>query len=103
MLKVYHECWKVLKPNGLMILVLKNFIRNYEVVNLVEDTIKLCQAVGFKLKRRIHHVLNTKSFWRINYAKQWEKKFGKPFPEEKFASVYKYETILVFEKHVDNV
>jgi DNA modification methylase len=103
MLKVYRECWMVLKPNGLMILVLKNFIRNYEVVDLVEDTIKLCQAVGFKLRRRIHHILNTKSFWRINYAKQWEKKFGKPFPEEKFASVYNYETILVFEKHVNNV
>jgi DNA modification methylase len=98
MLKVYRECWKVLKPNGLMILVLKNFIRNYEVIDLVGDTIKLCQAVGFKLKRRIHHILNTKSFWRINYAKQWEKKFGKPFPEDKFASVYNYETVLIFEK-----
>jgi len=96
--KCYHEFFKVLKPNGSLVLVLKNFIRGHQVVDLVSDTIKLCKSVGFRLENRIKHKLNTASFWRVNYAKQWEKKFGRPFPRETFASVYDYETVLVFRK-----
>jgi len=49
MLQVYQQCHKVLKPNGLMILVLKNFIRNKQVIRLDLDTIKLCEQAGFEL------------------------------------------------------
>jgi len=99
MQKCYFEFFKVLKPNGSLVLVLKNFIRGHQVVDLVSDTIKLCKSVGFRLENRIKHKLNTASFWRVNYAKQWEKKFGRPpFPRETFASVYDYETVLVFRK-----
>jgi len=98
MLKCYREMYTVLKPNGLCIIVLKNFIRNWEVVDLISVTVKLCEFVGFKLVKKIKFKLPTKSFWRILYQRQWKKKFNKPFPTEKFASVYDYETVLVFQK-----
>jgi len=98
MLKVYREMYTVLKPGGLAIIVLKNFIRNWKVVDLIGDTVKLCEFCGFKLVKRIRFVLPQQSFWRTNYRLQWEKKFKRAFPEEEFASVYKYETVLVFQK-----
>lgn len=97
MLEVYREMHAVLKPGGLAILVLKNFIRNFKVVDLVSDTVKLCEFVGFKLTKKIKFRLPTKSFWRVLYERKYQKKFGKALSKE-FDSVYKYETVLVFEK-----
>lgn len=100
MFSVYRECFKVLKPSGVMVLVLKNFVRNYHVVDLVSDTIQLCEATDFTLVKRIKHKLNNQSFWRRNHNRQWKKKFGKPFPREEFASVCDFETILVFTRPI---
>jgi DNA modification methylase len=50
MLKVYAECFRVLKPGGLMILVLKNYVKKKKLVRLDLDTRKLCEeAIGFKI------------------------------------------------------
>lgn len=71
MQQVYFQCHKALKPNGLMILVVKNFIRNQEIVPLDEHTIKLCEGVGFTLKERHHRKLTSQSFWRVIYQKKY--------------------------------
>jgi len=86
---VYAECYKVLKEEGLLILVLKNFIRDKKVVPLTEHTIKLCESVGFKLKERLLFKLPSQSFWRILYKKK--------YPEVDVSDL-DYEHILVFEK-----
>jgi len=87
MLKVYRECFKILKPGGLMILITKDFIRNKKRVRLGEDTIKLCQAAGFTFKEIYYRKIEHPSFWRILYQQK--------HPEvEKIDS----EDILVFEK-----
>jgi DNA modification methylase len=67
MLQVYQQCYKVLKPQGLMILVTKNFIRNKKVIRLDLDTIKLCEQAGFSFVKRRHRKLRSQSFWRIIY------------------------------------
>jgi len=87
MIKVYAECFKVLKLHGLLILIIKNFIRKKTVVRLDLDTIRLCEHVGFKLKERWYRQLKEESFWRVLYRK-------------KFPTVprIRYEHILVFEK-----
>jgi len=87
MLKVYRECWKVLKPGGLMIVIVKNFIRNKQIVPLDQDTIKLCQAVGFQLIDRYYRKLKQKSFWRILYHKRYPS-----------VPTINYEHILIFQK-----
>lgn len=70
MLKVYQECYSVLKPNSFMILVVKNFRRKGEEINLLNDTIQLCKFAGFKFFQTCIHVLNGASFWQINHAKK---------------------------------
>ena len=67
MLQVYQQCYKVLKSQGLMILVTKNFIRNKQVIRLDTDTIKLCEQAGFSFVERHERVLPSQSFWRIIY------------------------------------
>jgi len=99
MLKCYRGMYEVLKPGGTAIVVLKNFIRHWQVVDLIGDTERLCEYVGFQLVKRIKFELPHISFWRLNFKKQYEKKFGKPIPmDQDWESVYKYETVLVFKK-----
>jgi len=70
MLQVYQQCHKVLKPQGLMILVTKNFIRDRTIIRLDLDTIRLCEQAGFKLLEHHYRKLPSQSFWRILY---WNK------------------------------
>jgi len=91
MKRVYEQCQKVLKPGGLMVLVVKPFVRNRKVVHLEEDTKRLCESVGFTFVEEHHRQLTAMSFWRtIYYAKN---------PEvEKVDKEY----ILVFKKNIAN-
>ena len=87
MLEVYQACYRVLKPQGLMILVTKNFIRNKQIVRLDEDTIKICQQAGFEFQERHYRKLTTQSFWRTIYQQK--------YPD---APVLDTEDVLVFKK-----
>lgn len=87
MLLVYSQCFKVLRPGGLMVLVVKNFIRNKKIVRLDLDTIKICEQAGFNFKERFERKLTQQSFWRVIYSQKY------PDVEQ-----IKGEDILVFEK-----
>jgi len=91
MLKVYTECFKVLKPHGKMIIIIKDFVRNFKVVKLHEHTIKLCELAGFVLKEVLLFKLPQQSFWRILYKKKHGSKV-------KNLDLLDYEWVLVFEK-----
>ena len=71
MLQVYQQCFAVLKNGGLMILVVKNFIRNKKEVDLKGDTISLCQRSGFQFLEEHHRILPSQSFWRVIYKKKF--------------------------------
>ena len=71
MLKVYMEMFKVLKPNGLAIIVIKPFIRNRHVVDLPSTTWLLLEKVGFKLTEIFKLRLEYQSFWRILYNRKY--------------------------------
>lgn len=85
MLQVYSECYKVLKDNGLMILITKNFHRKKKPIRLDLDTIKLCEHAGFTLIDRWYRKLTKFSFWVILYYK-------------KYGLRIEHEDILVFRK-----
>lgn len=87
MLAVYRSCWAVLRPQGLMILVTKNFIRNQKEIRLDTDTIKLCEQAGFHFLERHYRKLPSQSFWRVIYQKKYPT-----------APVIDREDILVFRK-----
>jgi len=62
---VYKECLRVLRPGGVCIVVVKDFVRDRKVVPLVEDTLALLQQVGFVYQTRQVRHLRDQSFWRI--------------------------------------
>jgi len=71
MLKVYREMYKILRPSGRAIIVVKPFIRNKKVVDLPYHTWLLMQKIGFKLEKLYKLRLQTKSFWRILYYQRF--------------------------------
>ncbi len=87
MLQVYRQCQQVLRDNGLMVLVVKNFIRDKKIVRLDLDTIKLCEEAGFKLIEQLKRKLTQQSFWRTIYY-------------QKFSNVTRieHEDVLIFEE-----
>ncbi len=70
MLQVYVECYKVLKPSGLCVIVVKPFIRNKKVIDLPLQTWLLLERVGFKLHQLLKFRLPSESFWRVLYRKK---------------------------------
>lgn len=67
MFKVYSEMWKVLKPGGLAIVVVKPFIRQKKPVDLPYHTYLIMRRCGFVLEKLFKLRLKTESFWRVNY------------------------------------
>lgn len=47
MAKVYNQCYQVLNAGGLMILVLRDYRRDKKRVDLLGDTLRICQELGF--------------------------------------------------------
>lgn len=82
---VYSQCWKVLKPNGLLILVVKNFIRNKAEVDLKADTRKLCESAGFTFVEEHYRRLSSQSFWRILYHQKYP---GVPLIDKEYVLVF---------------
>jgi hypothetical protein len=79
--------FKVLKPNGKAIIVIKPFIRNKKVVDLPYHTWLLLKKAGFKLVKLFKLRLKQESFWRILYSKK--------FPD---VPKIKHEYVLVCQK-----
>jgi DNA modification methylase len=92
MLKVYAQMFKVLKPNGLAIIIVKPFIRNRKPVDLPYHTYLLMSMVGFKLEKLYKLRLKNFSFWRVLYMKK--------YPEVPRIS---HEYVLVCRKNVSHI
>ena len=69
MLKVYAEMFKVLKPAGLAIIIIKPFYRGLKPVDLPYHSYLLLKAVGFRLEKLYKLRLKNQSFWRVLYYK----------------------------------
>lgn len=95
MLKIYEECFKVLRANGLMVLHTKNFVRGGKQVRLDEDTTKLCESAGFKKIDHVQVKLPNYSFWILNARKKFYKKNPGVDSRDPFAY---FEDVQVFEK-----
>jgi len=91
MLKVYGECYKVLKPGKFMVVVVKDIRRKGLTIPLASDTIKLCQQVGFKCYEIIINKMYFPSFWMVHHAIKAQEK-GEP------KALKTHEYVLVFKK-----
>jgi len=87
MLLVYQQCFQILKSGGIMVLILKDFIKKGKRIPLGEHTRKLCEACGFKYITTYYRKIEHPSFWRTLQV-------------QKYGEAYKIdsEDILVFEK-----
>lgn len=101
MSRVYHEAFKVLKPGGTIVVVVKNFVRDYRPVRLDEDTTKLLHAVGFQEVDHLYRRIKAKSFWIRTFEQRFRRlqKEGK-IPADWPMPTTKFEDVLVFRKHV---
>jgi len=87
MLQVYSEMFKVLKPDGKAIIIIKPFIRSKKVVDLPWHTWLLLEKAGFKLVKLFKLRLQQASFWRVLYQKKYPS-----------VPIIKHEYILVCQK-----
>ncbi len=62
---VFSECHRVLKPGGLMVLVVKGYTQDGQYVDLPQQTIDCCESLGFRFYERWERELWNLSFWRI--------------------------------------
>jgi len=99
MLKVYRECYRVLKPGKFMVVVVKDIQRNWKTIPLGADTIKLCQLAGFDCHDVIINKMYFPSFWMLSLAKNSQGEYVKG--TQKFHALKSHEYVLVFRKPSD--
>ncbi len=87
-LAVYRECFRIVRPGGVLVLVTGNYVREGKLVDLAADTIQLAVAAGWTPVERWVHAKSQVSFWRRLHAKR--------NPE---APTVTTEDVLVFVKH----
>lgn len=81
----YAECFRVVRPGGLLVLVVGDYVRDGQVIALGEASVALAGAVGWTPLERWRHAKGQLSFWRLLHARH-----GQP--------VIAHEHILVFCK-----
>ncbi len=86
---VYRECFRVLKPGGLMALVLKGFTRDGKYVDLPSQTEALLLEEGWVKHDEWLRELWSLSFWRILQQRRDPAAFDERL---------KFETVLAFRK-----
>ena len=86
---VYGECRRVLAPGGVMVLVVKGYTRDGKYVDLPQQTVECCEALGFTFKERWTRELWNLSFWRILQQRR---------DPAAFDNHLRFESVLVLEK-----
>jgi hypothetical protein len=90
---VYSECFRVLKQNKFMVVVVKDIRRKGLTIPLGADTIKLCQLAGFEVFDIIVNKMYFPSFWQLAHAQKTQAK-GIPM------TLRTHEYVLVFRKPI---
>ena len=84
---VYRECWRVLGPEGIFVLIVGDRVKKFRIVPITDDTSALCQANGFDLLNT-HRRQTKPSQYRIIHSIT----NGNDYP------IIDVETALIFQK-----
>jgi hypothetical protein len=100
---IYENCYTLLKPSGLIALILKDFVRKGKRVPLCDQTYELLQAVGFEPIERIKAMLVKEEsapdfFNEDRTVKKSRKSFFRRLAESKGSPEINYEEILIMRK-----
>lgn len=85
MAQIYHQAWTALPAGGLLILILKDHIRQRQRVRVADQTVALCQDLGYRLRERHARLVHPLSLWQRRRRER-----GEPIVDE--------EEILVLER-----
>lgn len=73
MFQVYRECHRVVRPGGVLVLVVGNYVRGGRVVDLAADTIRLAQAANWTpVERWVHAKANVSFLRRLHHQQAVE-------------------------------
>ena len=97
------ECFKILKPGGHCIFVVKDFVRNKRRVDFTGDWRKLCESVGFETLHE-HHAMLVKEekhktlFGHTEKKVKERKSFFRRLAESKGSPRIDFECVLCMRK-----
>ena len=81
--KIYSNCWKHLRIGGTMVLVVKNVVRNHQIIDLAAKNSARTQDTGFIFEERFASIVKP-SFFRTLQLKK-----GSPDPGDEHVLVFK--------------
>ena len=103
-----REIYRVLKPGGIAVWVVKAFVRDKQIVDFPGDWRKLCEACGFETVLEVHASLVTR--WEVNdlfdgVVKKERKRasFFRRLAESKGSPKIDYETVWFMRKRQSDV
>lgn len=86
MRRVYRECWRVLRPGGIFVLIVGDRVKRRRIVPITRDTAAMCQANGFVLTNQYQRATIPSHFRNIHASRN---------PDDPRVDT---ETALVFQK-----
>lgn len=100
---VYAACWRAIKPGGVMVLVTKAYVKNRKIVPLSDDTVTLCESLGFRLIERIQAMLVSETrhpdlFNGEDVKTKSRKSFFRRLAESKGSPAIDHEDVLIFSR-----
>ncbi len=103
---IVQQCFQVLKPGGHAVWVVKNFVRNKQVVPFSEDWLKLCVSCGFTPTCR-HQAMLVKTYTQPTFDGDVEKErdrksFFKRLTESKGSPRIDWEDVICVEKPLNS-
>jgi hypothetical protein len=100
---VYAACFRCIKPGGVMVLVLKDYVKQRKRVPLADDTATLCESLGFVLIERIQAMLVSETrhgdlFTGEDVKTKSRKSFFRRLAESKGSPKIDHEDVLIFQR-----
>jgi hypothetical protein len=101
--KIYSECFKVLKPSGVIAVVVKAFVRKGAVVDLPGQTWRLLLSLGFTPVERIRCLLSEETrepslFGGVEVRRKSRESFFRRLSRKRGTPEIPWEEILVVRK-----
>lgn len=97
---VYGSCWLAIKPGGVLVVVVKDYVAKKQRVRLCDDTCRLLEHVGFVVVERIKAMLVSESVHSDLFAgettvKKERKSFFRRLAEKKGSPKIDFEEVII--------
>lgn len=99
---VYSQCLLALKPDGVMAVVVKDYVKDKQRVPLCDQTLRLLEHIGFQSVCRIHAMLVKEQthagLFHDHVERRERKSFFRRLAEKKGSPRIDYEEVIVVRK-----